>query len=188
MGIRTFLALDLDERIREDIADARSHIGDHGAKIKWVAPENQHVTLKFLGDVADDMIDQVRDLTSSIAADVNPFDFEVRGVISVPPKGRLRMLWIGIEDGTGKMAELHIKLDSALAGMGFPRENRAFKPHATLARVRFAPNPDALRQAADKFADQDFGTQQTDHVTIYSSQLTPQGPIYTPLTHAKLGD
>ena len=88
MGVRTFLALDLDEAIRQRLADAQRQIDDPGAKIKWVAPELLHVTMKFLGEVDDAAVANVCELAAGVAALHEPFDFDVRGVTCVPPGGR----------------------------------------------------------------------------------------------------
>jgi len=187
MAIRTFLALDLDETIRNRIVEAARRIGDRGAKVKWVEPQNLHVTLKFLGDVQDGMVADVCAAAADAAARVQPFDFQVRGVIAVPPTGQLRMFWVGVEDPTGRTGALHEALDQALGPLGFQPEGRAFKPHVTLGRVRLARDPSALRIAAAPLAGEDFGQQRAEEVVVYSSRLTAQGPVYAPVSRARLG-
>ena len=187
MAVRTFLALDLDDDIRKGLVAAQRRIGEKDAKINWVARQNLHVTLKFLGDVEDAMLEEVCRLVAEAAGRIETFEFDVRGVIAVPPGGRIRMVWAGVDDPTGRTAALFAEIEKALAGLGFRHENRRFQPHITLARVKHARDPRALREAAAPLAEQDFGAQRAEHVTVYTSQLTPTGPVYTPAARPPLG-
>ena len=188
MPVRTFLALDLDAAILDRLEQAQRRIGESGDRIRWVDVKNLHVTLNFLGDVPDDTIHDVCSIAAEVASRVEPFEFDVRGVQCVPPKGPLRMIWGGVHDATGRMAWLHDELAAALSGMGLKEEERSFKPHITLARVKFAAEPDAVRRVAAKLAQEDFGVQHAEELVAYSSILTDEGPIYTPLTRAPLGE
>jgi len=187
MGMRTFLSLDIDEATRGRLSGVAGNIPIGDARIRWVEPDNLHVTLKFLGDVADELVADVCAAASWAAETVEPFDFSVRGVICIPPAGRLRMLWAGVVEPTGRLARLHEQLDAALSEMGFGAEDRPFKPHITLARVKFARNSQDIRAAAESYGDRDFGTNRAGQLVVYSSKLTPEGPVYTPLARAKLG-
>jgi len=188
MPARTFLALDLDEAIRDRLLAIESRIDAGGATIRWVDRPQLHVTLKFLGDVPDELAADVCARAAEAAAQVEPFDFSVRGLICAPASGRqLRMFWAGVQDPTSRMAELHRRLNAALAGLGLKEENRAFKPHVTLARVRFVKDPQRLRSLAEPCRDEEFGAQHAAEVVVYTSQLTPRGPIYTPVAKPPLG-
>ena len=188
MPARTFLALDLDETIRDRLLAVKDRIGASGAKIRWVDRPQLHVTLKFLGDVPDELAAEVCARVAEAASRVQPFDFDVRGVLCVPPSGRtLRMFWAGVQDPTSRMAELHRHLDAALAALGLKDEDRAFRPHVTLARVRFVKDPQPLRAAAEPCRDEQFGAQHAGDVVVYTSLLTPGGPVYTPVAQPLLG-
>jgi 2'-5' RNA ligase len=188
MAVRTFLALDLDDGIRQRLTDAARELSDPAAKIRWVAEQNLHVTLKFLGDIPDERVAEVCSLAAEAASHVEPFDFDVKGIVCVPArKGQLRMLWVGVEEPTGRMADLHTELELAMSSVGVAQENRAFKPHVTLARVKFIPGVARFREAASAFARTPFGTQHARQLAVYSSELTPRGAIYTSLAKACLG-
>ena len=181
--------MDIDERIRESLAQVRSHIAarlGRDVKIKWVRAENLHVTLKFLGDVSETQLDAVCKAVAEAAGGIESFDYSIHAVQPVPPHGAPRMFWAGVADASGRMTELNSRLEDALANLGFDKENRHFSPHITLARVRFARDSNALRGAAADLAEKDFGTIRAENVTVYTSKLTPQGPIYTPVSHARL--
>lgn len=187
MATRAFLALDLDEPLRNALIQAAQSLAGCGAKLRPVGLDNLHVTLQFLGDVADDLLAQALPLAAEAAAGVEPFDFHVTGLASMPPRGQLRMVWANVTDPTGRMQQLQERLASALGGLGLRQEERSFHPHITLVRIKFADNPARLRQAVEPFAQKDFGAQYAEQLTAYSSTLTPTGPVYAPLARAPLG-
>ncbi|MDY6912978.1 MAG: RNA 2',3'-cyclic phosphodiesterase [Planctomycetota bacterium] len=187
MAARTFLALDIDSAARSRLAAVCQQLGRAGARVRWVVPENLHVTLNVLGDVADEKLVEVCEVVSAAAGQIEPFDFEVCGVLCVPPAGRLRMFWAGVEEAAGRMEHLYQRLNDGLAGMDLHRDNRPFKPHITLGRVRFAKNDRELRRQAENLTEQKFGPQRAGQVVVYTSKLTPAGPVYTPVAGAELG-
>lgn len=186
MGIRTFLAVETDEAVRRRLARAGEEIDDPAAKIRWVSAENLHVTLKFLGEVAEGDVAQVCGVSEGAAAEIEAFDFRVAGVRCIPPSGRLQMIWAAAVDATGRMAALQSLLESRLARLGFREERRAFRPHITMARIKQCRSPGAIREAASAFAETDFGTVHCDELVVFSSKLSPGGPIYAPLARGKL--
>ncbi|MBI5723405.1 MAG: RNA 2',3'-cyclic phosphodiesterase [Planctomycetes bacterium] len=188
MAIRTFLALDLDEEIRRRLADLPDGpvfepvLNPRDIKINWISRANLHVTLKFLGDVPDEKISEVCVIAGRVAAGLSGFEFDVCGVEAIPPdEGQIRMFWAGAADDSGALEQLHAKLDEALSGMGFKEENRRFRPHVTLARIKFARNAPAVRRAVASLAGLRFGLQAADQLTVYGSTLGEAGPVYTPL-------
>ena len=110
-----------------------------------------------------------------------PFDFQVRGIQAVPARGNLSMFWAGVADPEGRMAAMFEVFEAALEELGFPREQREFHPHVTLGRVKYARDGRALRAAAARQAEADFGCVAADEIVVYSSQLTPDGPVYAPM-------
>ena len=187
MADRIFLAIDIDDGVRGRVRAAQEDLKSCGGKIRWVAPKNMHVTLCFLGNMADDLLAEVCKAAQRVASQHQPFDFDVRGVVCVPPAGRLRMLWIGVDDGKGEMTRLQADLADALGELGLPKEERRFRPHLTLARVKFMKDADRIRSAAAEQAESNFGTVHAAQVTVYSSKLGPQGPAYTSVAAAALG-
>jgi len=187
MAVRTFLALDIGRGIGDRLAEFQRKLAACDAKGRLVAPENLHVTLHFLGDVAEDMTADVCEMVEAVAGQIDPFDFEVKGIRCVPPGGRPRMIWAGVDDPTGRMALLHEALGEALGGLGLRREERGFKPHLTLIRFKFVRNSAQVHGLADEHAEALFGTRHAAEVCVYSSQLTPQGPTYSEMAAPRLG-
>ena len=187
MAARTFLAVDLDEVILDALVESRERLDDPQAKIRWVARQNLHVTVRFLGDVADDVLPEVCRRAGAAASKIDPFEFQVKSISCVPPSGQLRMVWANIVDLNGKFAALHEAVTAELAGMGLHEENRPFRPHLTLARVKGIRDASAFRQTASAYADAEFGSQKAESLVVYSSQLTPTGPVYREMSRAELG-
>ena len=187
MSLRTFIALDLDEYILDGLCKAQGELADPADKVKWVERVNLHVTLKFLGDVAENRINDVCTLVREAAATVGAFDYDVRGLECTPSHGPLRMVWGNIDDPSGLMAVLHEQLDAALASMGFREEERQFRPHITVARIKRVQNVAVFRAAVRTYDDFEFGVAHGDEVVAYTSTLTDEGPIYTPLCRAQIG-
>lgn len=187
MPLRTFLALDLDEQIIAGLLKAAAQLQDDADKIAWVGRANMHVTLKFLGDVPENQIGEVCSIISAVAAEIEPFAFEVRGLSCTPPRGPVRMIWANIHDDSGLMNVLHDELDAALSGMGLKEEQRGFHPHITLARVKHVRSIAAFRSAVRNFADLSLGLQHAEEVVVYSSAHIAGERVYSPLSFARIG-
>ena len=186
MGVRAFLAVDLPEAIRLDLAKAVSRRLPADVKAKPVAAENLHVTLHFLGDTPDDRIMAAHAIAQRAAEQVRSFEIGVDGLVCVPPSGKkLRMIWATVADPSGQLAELHRLLGQGLGEGGFPVEHRPLKPHVTLVRVRYARDPEPIRSMVEAVS-RGFGRGKVSELTLYSSELTKSGPIYAPLAKCPL--
>ncbi len=187
MAIRTFLAVELADETRRALAELARRADVPSVKTRWSDPENLHVTVKFLGDVPEVDVLDVCDAAAEAAGQVEPFEFAVRGAVCVPPAGRkLRMVWANVVDG-GAMTDLAEAVEAEMGELGFPPERRKFKAHITVARIRFARDPEPLRQAVARFAEADFGSQRAEQLVVFQSDLTKAGPVYTPMARCPLG-
>lgn len=185
--LRTFLAVEIDDSVRQQAAALIERLRAVVDGVSWVAPQNLHITLKFLGHVAASRIAEVSQAVRQAVAAATPFEFESRGLGAFPRVERPNNLWIGCGEGAQSLVALAERLDQALGQLGFARESRALVPHLTLGRVRRGGKPPAnlvrlLREHAEFVA----GRSRVRHVVLFSSQLTPRGAIYTPLDHAPL--
>ncbi len=185
--VRTFVAVEIDEAVRQRasalIERARASIEG----IRWVGPQNLHVTLKFLGDVAEEDLPAVGEAVTQAVAGVPGFDFELRALGAFPRIDRPNNVWLGSGDGAASLADLADRIERALNPLGFPREHRTFEPHVTLGRVaRGGRAPAALVRWLRENAAFEAGRSRIREVVVFSSQLTPQGAIYTALCRAPL--
>ena len=154
--------------------------------MSWVAPENFHVTVKFLGSVEDTRVQSVIDALHTAVQGHAPFDLEVGGLGAFPSATRARVLWAGITGGIDPLAALAASVEDALAGLGFPREDRAFSPHITLARVREPGRAPALAEALRDGSGHRFGRVAVAETALMRSDLSPRGARYTPLASIAL--
>jgi len=185
MATRTFLAVDISEAVRQRLAEAMRQLLVPEAKIRWVRPENLHVTVRFLGDVEDGQMAGLCEAVAQAAAGLRPFEFAVERLLVIPPGGRVRMVWAGVDDASGQMIALHDRLQEALHVFDVKRDNRPFRPHLTLGRVKSIRRPEHLCRLVEPYAAERFGTVQAEEVIVYSSKLTPAGPVYAPLARAR---
>lgn len=182
------MAVDLEPIIRDRLMQCSQQVVEDGDKVNLVALENLHITLNFLGDVEDELLHEVLETMSAAAGELEPFDVDVVGATAVPHGGPVRMLWASIVDPTGSLVRLYRILGDALGGMGVRQEQRGYKPHVTLARVKYLVSPGAFRHRVSHFAHEDFGVQHVDEIVAYTSILSREGPTYAPLARSPLGE
>jgi 2'-5' RNA ligase len=188
MPIRTFIAVAASAEVRHGALKliSRLRLSDAAADVKWVAAENLHWTLQFLGDVDEREIPAVCDAVSMATSDLEPFEIEARGAGAFPSADRPRTLWIGAGQGGRPMTVLRAAIDRRLRKRGYRSEERRFVPHITLGRAGRKGHPKSLANQLAGLADYDAGTMLVDEVTVYSSQLGPGGPTYDILARAPL--
>ena len=185
--VRTFVAVEIDAAVRGRAAELIRALGAAGAEVKWVDPRNLHLTLKFLDEVAVAEIPRVCDAVGRAAAEVEPFDLEVRGAGAFPNAGRPKTVWLGAGGGQDSMIALHASVEAALGKLGFRKEHRRFEPHLTLGRVRSGgPAVADLGQLLRQQAEFDAGACHVDELVVFSSELTPAGPVYAAFGRAPL--
>jgi 2'-5' RNA ligase len=155
--------------------------------VSWVAPENLHVTLKFLGNVDPTRLDAVRSALAAAAPAREAFDLAVQGLGAFPSPTRPRVIWAGVGAGEAPAAALAGRVEELLVPLGFAREARPFAAHVTLGRVR-EPRPDAaLAEALAAGAARPFGLVRVARLSLMRSELSPRGARYTELAGWPLG-
>lgn len=174
--MRTFIALDFDDRIRGRLSELQSQLRKACPGVKWVDPGQIHLTLKFLGEIDPAQADPIGQELNELSRSAARFDVHVHRVGAFPPAGPARVLWAGLSGGG--LAALHRACEERMAMLGFPPEDRPFSPHLTLARNKDGRNSMAIRAALGRAADFDAGRQTIDRVTLYESTLSPKGSIY----------
>lgn len=188
---RLFVALEPPEPVRRRLAalmvDLRRAAGRAADEIRWVPPENVHLTLQFLGAVPEERVAAVEAALRAAAAASRPLSLEVRGAGGFPNARRPRVVWAGVAGDVAPLAALAAGLGRRLAPLGFPPEDRPFSAHLTLGRAREGRGAPGLAGALAGFAE-DAGTpwRATD-VVLFESHLSPKGPRYEPLVHTPLG-
>lgn len=185
--LRTFLAVDLDDGVRGRAEDLQESLAEHAPGVKWVEPENLHVTLLFLGEVADRDIPAVCQAAATACRDHAPFSLAVESLRCFGNPRRPRTVWVGVSEGKSQLCALHADLEAALLKLGcYRREERPFTPHITLGRVKKEMSSDDFAAALAEHADWKGGTVDVEEVLVLSSELRSDGPEYTVLSRAHL--
>lgn len=177
--IRTFIAIQMPADIRRKLAGIGEELKKSGADAKWVPEENFHITLKFLGNVTAERVTAVSEVVRSIAERTEAFDLVLSGVGAFPRLSRPSVVWVGISDGSDRIASLAEKIDFELGRLGFECENRPFSGHVTVARVRTPKNLERLKGMIENLQGQHVGAFGVESVAIMKSELRRTGPIYT---------
>ncbi len=185
--IRTFVAICLDEEIRGRISEVQERVKKLTSQVRWVQPGNFHVTLKFLGDVTPKKLSVVQSALDELAAGYEAFDLSVAGVGVFPTPRRPRVIWVGVEDGREQLEALASGVEQGLVRTGFEKEQKPFRSHITIGRVKESKPVEGLLEGLQEIDAQGLGSQRADSVVLMESVLQSGGPIYTPLSVHKLG-
>ncbi|MBI2233373.1 MAG: RNA 2',3'-cyclic phosphodiesterase [Candidatus Aenigmarchaeota archaeon] len=168
--MRCFLAVDLDDVLKEKVADIQKGLAHFDAK--FVEKENLHFTLKFLGEVNEEVIEDVKSKARKIASSFSPFSIDINGMGVFPNLNYIRVVWVGAK----QLYALQKAVDDTLADI-FGREENIV-PHLTLARVRSSGYKDALRNFIEANKDADIGTMTVRGIKLKCSVVTKKGPVY----------
>ncbi|MFA5164397.1 MAG: RNA 2',3'-cyclic phosphodiesterase [Candidatus Omnitrophota bacterium] len=184
--MRVFIAIELSGEARRELHYLQSSLKEAGADVKWVDPANIHLTLRFLGDCGEQIIPSVKTALTEAVSASGPFNLGLKGVGAFPGLSSPRIIWAGVGDGRRESEALYASISSRLAELGIPEEGRDFSPHITIGRVRSGKNTDSLRKAIERSSFPASSLTPVDSVVLFSSKLSPGGPIYTPLSKAML--
>lgn len=180
--LRVFFALELPSEARERAAKAAQALRAGVPRgVRWVPPENLHLTLKFLGDVDAAQVPRLLGRAEAKLWPVPPFEVELAGLGALPSARSARVLWLGVRKGNREMARIARKLDAAAASIGVERERRPFQAHLTLGRLRPPAHVALERLEAPRGIA--FGVEE---VILYESRLSPDGARYIPLARLPL--
>jgi len=177
--VRLFVALEIPPEVRENLATLLASLRAITKEPRWVRAENLHVTLKFLGEVADDRLDAVRSALGEIHSD-NAVTLEFRGLGFFPNNKHPRVFWAGME-ASSNLKMLAENIEAAMEKLGVPREKREFSPHLTLARFERPRLPEALCKPVAENRERTFGSLRTNEFYLIQSKLKPSGAEYTTL-------
>ena len=187
--MRLFIATDIDDKVREGLGDLqqelRNQVDVKKGDVKWVNPENIHLTLKFLGEVKDKEVVDICNISKDVAARHKSFELEI-GRLGYFGGRSARVLWVGTGDGANNLQKIQKDLEEQLDSAGWPREQREFAGHLTVCRVKNTKAGIKLAEICEDFKDLELGTIPVNSISVYQSQLTPQGPVYTVVGNYKL--
>lgn len=184
--IRAFIAVEIDDRLRRELAAVIADLERVGAAVKWVAPGNLHWTVKFLGEVPMNDVGKISAAIGEAAAAHEPFEGRVLGVAPFPDARRMRMVAARMEEG-GRLGGIRDDLEPYMQEFGVPPDGRGFRAHLTMGRVKGSRGLRELAAALAACAERDFGACRVEQLTLFMSELSRLGPTYTPLARIPLG-
>jgi len=183
---RSFIAIELPEKIISSISKIQEDLRAYGFKIRWVRPENIHLTLKFLGNIDQADTEKVGEAITESVKGFVPFSLAAKGMGAFPSLRRPRVIWIGVSGDHEQLAGLQKRLDKKLAAIGFPEEKRLFRGHLTLGRVKQSIDPDRFAEAMKMVGGFASDTFLADEIVLFKSELKPTGAVYSKLMRASL--
>lgn len=178
--IRCFIAVEISEEVRAGLAALQGDLKKTGARVGWVAPQNIHLTLVFLGDVFSAQVPVLAGRLDAIAAEVPPFGYAVTGAGYFGSARSPRVLWAGVEEEP-VLERLQRRVGQVARELGFRLEDRPFRPHLTLGRVRARVRADELTSALASANNTAFGSVSVERLLLMQSHLEHQGVRYSVL-------
>ena len=180
--IRSFLAVELPPDMLSEIGKIQDRLRACRADVRWVRAERIHLTLKFFGNIEEEQIASISSVMEEIAGRKSSFAVSVKGLGAFPSTRSPRVIWLGLDGWEENLSPLQVEIESKLEAMGFPPEDRPFRPHLTLGRVKSLKGKGDLVDLMERDRDVDLGSFTVDRLVLFRSDLRPTGPIYTPLT------
>ena len=184
--MRCFVAIDVSEEVRRAIAGATEKVKGLSKGVRWVPPDNVHLTLKFLGETGDDKVLQIQESLSLLCSRHPPFTITVRGSGGFPDMRRPNVLWVGIDE-SGPLGLLNRDIEKSMAELGFEKEVKRFSPHLTVGRVKSRDGLEAGTMEWITFKDTVFGTITVGETLLMKSTLKRGGAEYSKIAGFKLG-
>jgi len=186
--IRTFLAIEIPGEILDQFERVQYRLGrSMTGVIRWAKPGSIHLTLKFFGSITERDIRSIRDTLEPKARALGPVDLSIGTLGVFPNLSRPRVLWVGVTKGMQELAALQAQVETALEAAGFTREERPFRPHLTIGRMKGERRIDGLDKAVEEHRDFAAGSFTAKEMVLFRSDLKPAGPVYTPLARFTLG-
>lgn len=188
--MRTFIAIELPKNIQDALAGLQDKLKASGADVKWVSPENIHLTLKFLGELDDAKLGKISEIMFNACAGLEPFQIRISSLGAFPKINFPRVIWVGIDKGDSQIKAIAGDLEEKISEIGIPKEEREFSSHITIGRIRSMRNRQKLiaelGRLAENFGERNLGEFNVTRITLYKSTLSAKGPIYEALKVASL--
>lgn len=185
---RIFVAVQVAPHIRGALASIPDRLGTASRMLRWVPPDNLHLTLRFLGEITGTQAARVAEAARQAARTAMPFSITLAGLGAFPSPRRPRVVWVGIADGADRLTALAGALEEEIVHRKFPREPRSFQPHLTVARVRAGGRPPDLTAGLATSGVSVIGTQEVVALVVMESVLHPSGSEYREVAKVRLGE
>jgi 2'-5' RNA ligase len=183
--IRLFIAMPLGDQAEQKLSNIIAECREHGGSVKWVRPENIHLTIRFLGDTDESLIEKLKQLIDEVVTEFSPVETTIDQLGAFPNLKRPRVIWTSISSETETLAKLARQVELRVRKLRFEADKKSFKAHLTLGRVRKPQGLDDLLSFLEKYTVEPIPVR-FDRLVLFQSTLTPQGSIYKRLHEAVL--
>lgn len=184
--MRCFIAIEIPEVIKSELLEIGEELKKHGADVRWVKPDNIHLTLKFLGNIKEEIAGKISGIIEAICSHYDSFDLTIKGLSVFPNRKSPRVLWVGIE-GNNILATLQKEVDEGMSSIGFENEKREFTAHFTLGRFRSSRGKEALLDTINQRKNDNFGSITVRSLSLMKSDLSPTEAKYSKISEVPLG-
>jgi 2'-5' RNA ligase len=181
--MRTFIAIEIPAEIKTALSGLQTELRRAGAEVSWTKPESIHLTLKFLGEIEERLVGEIERACVDVAAEFQPFTLDLNGAGVFPNARQPRVLWAGLSGEIGKAVEIQRRLDERLAAIGFEREEKPFRPHLTIGRVKSNRKTRELLALTRSYQLPKLSFDVKE-IVVMKSELHPAGARYTSLARA----
>ena len=184
--LRAFIAIEMPALVADAVRRSQQALQHDGIHLRWVRPENVHLTLRFLGDISAADIPAVREAMERSVSRRQPFSLRISGIGVFPGLKHPKVMWLGLRGQVDLLDDLYRSLSTFLAEQGIPLEKRPFRGHLTIGRVKDRLDSENLGVALLRQALLETGDFVADSICLFKSDLTPRGAVYTPLVQMKM--
>jgi len=190
--LRLFVAIPMPETVRNEITGVQQELQQLVSRdaVRWAKPEQFHLTLRFLGDVPAEQAPALQEVVNAVCAGVTALRLSAQGIGFFPNAGAPRIIWAGVNDGEGRLADLQKKIEAVVRLFAEKPAAEKFAGHVTLGRIKFLKRPEIEKLAAHAQAVKDrlFGEWTANDVELMRSDLLPDGAQHTLLAAFRLGE
>ncbi len=183
MAIRVFVAIEVDSEIKNKLSEYLDRLKRTGADVKWVATENIHLTLKFIGHLEEEALINLNKIINDAVLNIKPFSINIGNIGAFPNLKNPRVIFTGVEAEGNSLLRIFEKLDKGIETLGIKKESRKYVGHITLGRVKSKKNLTKLKDVLDSGRGYCFGHEKVTSLSLIQSNLTPTGPIYSRLNN-----
>ncbi len=185
-AMRSFIAIEIPEDIKQQMAEIQRQLKDVGVEAGWTRPEGIHLTLKFLGEIPESQVPDVIAALTRAAGGLGGFRLQIEHAGTFPNPRNARVVWIGVSGDMEKLSKLHAAVEDSMARLGMERENRPFTPHLTLARIKYIRSKENWLNALEKIKDIKLAGFDVNTVSLMKSELKRSGAVYTEIGKVQL--
>jgi len=186
MTIRAFIAIEIDNGIKDRLSEYLNQLKKTGASVKWVAPENIHLTLKFIGYIEEETLPDLKEIINNAVSCLDPFSISIENIGAFPNLKKPRVVFVCAQDKGNNLLNIYERLDKGIEKLGIKRDPKKYVGHITLGRIKSQKNISKLTNALNSSKECSFGLEKVSYISLMQSELTPTGPIYTKLNNFML--